>query len=93
MSFKERKTHVVIISLNIFLSFYVFDRDRIRTSINVLGDSYGAGIVYHLSKAELAEQDRLHQMAEQEAAERDALELEEGLNSKSDGAPKGSSYL
>ncbi|KAI4503328.1 hypothetical protein M0802_001550 [Mischocyttarus mexicanus] len=27
--------------------------DRIRTSINVLGDGYGAGIVYHLSKAEL----------------------------------------
>lgn len=27
--------------------------DRIRTSINVLGDAFGAGIVYHLSKAEL----------------------------------------
>lgn len=27
--------------------------DRIRTSINVLGDGYGAGIVYHLSKDEL----------------------------------------
>ncbi|CAL7936757.1 unnamed protein product [Xylocopa violacea] len=27
--------------------------DRIRTSINVLGDGYGAGIVYHLSKGEL----------------------------------------
>ncbi|XP_031839645.1 excitatory amino acid transporter 2 [Nomia melanderi] len=27
--------------------------DRIRTSINVLGDGYGAGIVYHLSKKEL----------------------------------------
>jgi solute carrier family 1 (high affinity glutamate transporter) protein 2 len=31
--------------------------DRLRTSINVLGDSYGAGIVYHLSKSELAAQD------------------------------------
>ncbi|KAG5313787.1 EAA1 protein, partial [Acromyrmex insinuator] len=31
--------------------------DRIRTSINVLGDGYGAGIVYHLSKAELDKMD------------------------------------
>uniref|UniRef100_A0AAY4EQK7 Amino acid transporter n=1 Tax=Denticeps clupeoides TaxID=299321 RepID=A0AAY4EQK7_9TELE len=27
--------------------------DRFRTSVNVVGDSYGAGIVYHLSKDEL----------------------------------------
>ncbi|XP_064192882.1 excitatory amino acid transporter 2-like [Anguilla rostrata] len=27
--------------------------DRFRTSVNVVGDSYGAGIVYHLSKEEL----------------------------------------
>ena len=27
--------------------------DRFRTTINVLGDSLGAGIVYHLSKDEL----------------------------------------
>ncbi|KAJ8412879.1 hypothetical protein AAFF_G00104610 [Aldrovandia affinis] len=27
--------------------------DRFRTSVNVVGDSFGAGIVYHLSKAEL----------------------------------------
>lgn len=32
--------------------------DRIRTSINVLGDGYGAGIVYHLSKAELDKMDK-----------------------------------
>ncbi|XP_015173067.1 PREDICTED: excitatory amino acid transporter-like [Polistes dominula] len=31
--------------------------DRIRTSINVLGDGYGAGIVYHLSKGELEKMD------------------------------------
>jgi len=32
--------------------------DRFRTAINVLGDALGAGIVYHLSKKELAEMDR-----------------------------------
>ncbi len=47
--------------------------DRIRTSVNVVGDAFGAGIVYHLSKAELAEQDRLR--AEREAQE--ALEARE----------------
>ncbi|KAM7002723.1 excitatory amino acid transporter 2-like isoform 1-T1 [Tautogolabrus adspersus] len=31
--------------------------DRFRTSVNVVGDSYGAGIVYHMSKAELEELD------------------------------------
>ena len=33
------------------------NRDRIRTSINVLGDGYGAGIVYHMSKDELDKMD------------------------------------
>ena len=32
--------------------------DRFRTAINVLGDSIGAGIVFHLSKGELAMLDR-----------------------------------
>lgn len=32
-------------------------RDRLRTSINVLGDAYGAGIVYHLTKDDLARMD------------------------------------
>lgn len=32
--------------------------DRIRTSINVLGDGYGAGIVYFLSKDELDKMDQ-----------------------------------
>lgn len=31
--------------------------DRFRTAINVLGDSIGAGLVYHLSKKELEEAD------------------------------------
>ena len=38
------------------VEFYRY-RDRLRTSINVLGDGYGAGIVYHLSKDELAKMD------------------------------------
>ncbi|XP_053974842.1 excitatory amino acid transporter-like [Hylaeus volcanicus] len=32
--------------------------DRIRTPINVLGDGFGAGIVYHLSKDELEKMDQ-----------------------------------
>uniref|UniRef100_A0AAY4B574 Amino acid transporter n=1 Tax=Denticeps clupeoides TaxID=299321 RepID=A0AAY4B574_9TELE len=35
-------------------------RDRFRTSVNVVGDSYGAGIVYHMSKAELDALDAQH---------------------------------
>ncbi|KAH7644329.1 excitatory amino acid transporter 2-like protein [Dermatophagoides farinae] len=34
--------------------------DRIRTSINVLGDAYGAGVVYHLSREELEKWDNEH---------------------------------
>ncbi|KAL4228027.1 hypothetical protein ACF0H5_013465 [Mactra antiquata] len=37
--------------------------DRLRTSVNVLGDSYGAAVVAHLSRNELAEIDK-HHMAE-----------------------------
>jgi len=48
--------------------------DRIRTSVNVLGDSYGAGIVYHLSKAELDKQDQ--EDAEKEAQDRAELEAQ-----------------
>ncbi|KHJ95360.1 hypothetical protein OESDEN_04693 [Oesophagostomum dentatum] len=36
--------------------------DRIRTSINVLGDAFGAGIVYHYVKDDLIAHDRLHPM-------------------------------
>ncbi|KAJ8247523.1 hypothetical protein GJAV_G00247360 [Gymnothorax javanicus] len=34
--------------------------DRFRTSVNVVGDSFGAGIVYHLSKEELDSLDSNH---------------------------------
>ena len=32
---------------------YLFAPARFRTAINVLGDSIGAGLVYHMSKDEL----------------------------------------
>ncbi|XP_040184019.1 excitatory amino acid transporter 2 isoform X2 [Rana temporaria] len=38
--------------------------DRMRTSVNVVGDSFGAGIVYHLSKAELDNLDKQHAQQE-----------------------------
>ncbi|XP_022245179.1 excitatory amino acid transporter-like [Limulus polyphemus] len=44
--------------------------DRLRTSINVLGDAFGAGIVHHLSKAELDKIDAEHARIEMEMAER-----------------------
>ncbi|KAM4716765.1 solute carrier family 1 member 9 isoform 1-T2 [Anableps anableps] len=40
--------------------------DRMRTSINVVGDSFGAGIVDHLSKAELAELDAAEMLPAEE---------------------------
>ncbi|KAK3578882.1 hypothetical protein CHS0354_010248 [Potamilus streckersoni] len=33
--------------------------DRIRTSVNVLGDSYGAGVIAHMSRFELAAMDHV----------------------------------
>ncbi|XP_007562182.1 solute carrier family 1 member 9 [Poecilia formosa] len=40
--------------------------DRMRTSINVVGDSFGAGIVDHLSRAELAELDAAEMLPTEE---------------------------
>lgn len=51
----SRSRNVESIVINVF---FCVRRDRIRTSINVLGDGYGAGIVYHLSKDELEKMDR-----------------------------------
>ena len=34
--------------------------DRFRTSVNVLGDAFGAGIVHHLSREDLRKEDEEH---------------------------------
>jgi len=52
--------------------------DRLRTSINVLGDAYGAGIVYYLSKAELNKFDQEHQMELVEHMGRDSIRMRDG---------------
>jgi len=52
--------------------------DRLRTSINVLGDAYGAGIVYYLSKAELNKFDQQHQMELVEHMNRDSIRIRDG---------------
>lgn len=54
-------------------------RDRIRTSVNVVGDAYGAGIVHHLSRKELEEMDRLREQEEHDQHDKvkDGLELDE----------------
>ncbi|XP_077493870.1 excitatory amino acid transporter-like [Amblyomma americanum] len=43
--------------------------DRIRTSINVLGDAFGAGIVFHLCKGQLDKMDAEHARLELEMGE------------------------
>ncbi|XP_037071221.1 excitatory amino acid transporter 2-like [Pollicipes pollicipes] len=43
--------------------------DRMRTSINVLGDAYGAGIVQHLCKDELARMDAEAERRDRQMAE------------------------
>ena len=45
ITFFSPLSNVMLDNITIFIRF--------RTAINVLGDSIGAGIVYHLSKAEL----------------------------------------
>ena len=37
--------------------------DRFRTSVNVLGDAFGAGIVHHLSREDLAREDEEEERA------------------------------
>ena len=50
----------------------MFFRDRFRTAINVLGDSFGAGIVYHLSRHELLKS-KVEQEVEITSEEREPL--------------------
>lgn len=48
-----------------FIIFYQYSSDRIRTSINVLGDAFGAGIVHHFSRDHLAAMDAEHKLSHQ----------------------------
>lgn len=60
------------------LIFGCFCRDRFRTTVNVLGDAIGAGIVEHLSREELREAD----LANMEQGEGEGLELLEKYTPK-----------
>jgi len=51
-----------IVNYSKYLTFY---RERFRTAVNVMGDSFGAGIVDHMSKGDLAKIDREAQEAEE----------------------------
>ena len=54
-------------------SGFVSNRDRIRTSVNVIGDSYGAAIVDHLSRGDLMRQDEDNERQKQLEAIEDGL--------------------
>ena len=55
---------------------------RFRTTVNVLGDAIGAGIVYHLSKKELEKMDQVGS----ETTNNDGIELS---NQKGSDNPNG----
>ena len=53
----------------------------------MVGDSYGAGIVDHLSKAELEQQDRDHGVMG--AGDHEVLEMEEDMQGEKNDITKG----
>jgi hypothetical protein len=55
-------TFVLLYFFTFLVKKLLYFSDRIRTSINVLGDGFGAGIVYHLSKDELNKMDELKKL-------------------------------
>lgn len=72
------------------MKVFEFFRDRIRTSINVLGDGYGAGIVYHMSKDELDKMDAERVLEINETKHGQEVVLEENFV-KSHGNPSSCS--
>ncbi|XP_052813216.1 excitatory amino acid transporter 2-like isoform X1 [Mya arenaria] len=65
--------------------------DRLRTSVNVLGDSFGAACVAHLSRHELQEIDRHHLAVEMEEID-GSMKANGGDNVTSQGADGGELY-
>ncbi|XP_045216876.2 excitatory amino acid transporter-like [Mercenaria mercenaria] len=67
--------------------------DRLRTSVNVLGDSYGAAVVAHLSRLELAEIDKHHDHDhEVELGELEPGKVNGGENVPAEGAASDDLY-
>ncbi|XP_072905236.1 excitatory amino acid transporter 2-like isoform X3 [Hemitrygon akajei] len=65
--------------------------DRMRTSVNVVGDSFGAGIVYHLSKEELANIDAQHALLEDGRLPK-TLFVNEGMKTHHENNPSQPNY-
>jgi len=62
---------------------HVYYSDRFRTAINVLGDSFGAGIVDHLSRNDLALMETVE--VANNASKRDSTSGEENAAYTDDG--------
>ena len=71
--FNLRLNFFADISLNTFKNDYIYCRDRIRTSINVLGDSIGAGVVEHLSQEDLKSMDKETEKVPPTTSQEDSL--------------------
>ncbi|XP_041053493.1 excitatory amino acid transporter 2b [Carcharodon carcharias] len=65
--------------------------DRMRTSVNVVGDSFGAGIVFHLSEEELANLDAQHTQVDDEKLIKTAL-MHDGTNTFQENNSNPSNY-
>uniref|UniRef100_A0A3Q2VD44 Amino acid transporter n=1 Tax=Haplochromis burtoni TaxID=8153 RepID=A0A3Q2VD44_HAPBU len=67
--------------------------DRMRTSINVVGDSFGAGIVDHLSKTELTELDAAEMQTLPQEGELDFVPPRHSNSNQSENQTKADFFL